>query len=331
MTKPAVMSKRKATTPWIQRWSRPLMAGIASIGAVVTGYLTITKLMGNSAACPVNGCNIVLTSPYATVFGLPLALFGFLAYVSMIGLAVAPLLVKTSREAILSETVSRKRSVDQLENWTGLLLFVGATAMMVFSGYLMYLLAFKIQTVCIYCVGSALMSASLFVLSILGRKWDGAGQLLSTGIIVAMVVLVGTLAVYAPIDNPAIAERQAQRAEGNLGSPITNPSGESELALADHLTQIGAKMYAAYWCPHCFNQKQLFGKEAFGRLNHVECSEDGKNAQPAVCKAEGVQGYPTWKINGQTLPSGAKTLQQLADISGYQGPRNFQNPIPADL
>lgn len=332
MTKQAVMNRRKTTKPWIQRWSRPLMAGIAAIGAVVTAYLTVTKLMGSSTACPVNGCNIVLSSPYATVFGLPLALFGFLAYSGMIGLAVAPLLVKPSREAILSETATRRRSTDDpLEAWTGLLLFVGATAMMVFSGYLMYLLAFKIQTVCLYCVGSALMSTSLFVLSILGRKWEGIGQLLSTGVIVSMVVLVGTLAVYAPIDNPAIAERQAQRAAGISGNPITTTSGESELALAEHLTQSGATMYAAYWCPHCFNQKQLFGKEAVSRLNYVECAEDGKGAQPGLCKAEGVQGYPTWKINGQALPIGAKTLQELADVSGYQGPRNFQNPVPADL
>ena len=75
--------RRKRPIPWIHRWSRPLMAGIASVGAAVTAYLTITKLAGGSAACPTSGCNVVLSSPYATVFGLPLTLFGFLAYTSL--------------------------------------------------------------------------------------------------------------------------------------------------------------------------------------------------------------------------------------------------------
>jgi uncharacterized membrane protein len=44
------------------------MAGIASIGAAVTAYLTIVKLTGNSTACSTGGCDIVLSSPYATVF-----------------------------------------------------------------------------------------------------------------------------------------------------------------------------------------------------------------------------------------------------------------------
>jgi uncharacterized membrane protein len=76
------------------------MAGIASIGAAVTAYLTYTKLTGNEAACPTSGCDIVLSSPYATVFGQPLALFGFLAYFSMIIFAIAPLLVGSPEQKL---------------------------------------------------------------------------------------------------------------------------------------------------------------------------------------------------------------------------------------
>ena len=124
--------KRQRSTPWIYRWSRPLMAGIATFGAVVTAYLTAVKFAQGSAACPTSGCDIVLSGPYATVFGLPLALFGFLAYASMVVFAIAPLLVPQSNQQLRSP----------LESWTGLLLFAGGTAMTVFSGYLMYLLAF---------------------------------------------------------------------------------------------------------------------------------------------------------------------------------------------
>jgi uncharacterized membrane protein len=307
---------RRKRTPWIYRWSRPLMAGLASIGAVVTAYLTVTKLTGDSAACPTGGCDVVLSSPYATVFGLPLALFGFLAYVSMILFAIAPLLVRSPEQ---------KQLRDKLETWTGLLLFMGATAMMVFSGYLMYLLTAEIQAVCIYCVGSALLSTSLFVLAIIGRDWQEVSQLFFTGMLVAVVVLVGSLGIYANINNPSLAEQSASE---TAAPPITTTSGEAELALAAHLQQIGAKMYGAYWCPHCHDQKQLFGKEAFSKIEYIECSPNGPGTAPAAaCIERGIQGYPTWEIKGQLLQSGTQSLEALADASSYSGPRNFRNAL----
>ena len=306
--------KRKRSIPWIHRWSRPLMAGIASVGAAVTGYLTIVKLTGNSTACPTNGCDLVLSSPYATVFGLPLALFGFFAYASMIVFALIPLLVNSSKQAQLRSN---------LENWTGLLLFVGGTAMTIFSGYLMYLLAFKIQVVCIYCVGSALLSATLFTLALIGREWQDIGQLFFTAIVVGMLVLIGTTGIYASVNNPALADRSTP---GESGLPITTASGTAEIALAKHLKQVEAKMYGAFWCPHCHEQKQLFGQEASQSINYIECDPKGKKPQPELCEAAKIESFPTWKIKGKSV-SGTQSLEELATMSGYQGARNFRNSI----
>ena len=300
--------KRKRSTPWIYRWSRPIMAGIATVGAIVTAYLTAVKLTQGSAVCPTSGCDIVLSSPYATVFGLPLALFGFLGYASMVIFAIAPLLVPQSNKQLRS----------QLESWTGWLLFAGGTAMMVFSGYLMYLLASEIKALCIYCIGSAIFSASLFTLALIGRDWQDIGQLFFMGIVVGMLVLVGTLGVYAGVKNP-LAERSVP---GVAGPAITTTSGADQLALAAHLKQVGAKMYGAFWCSHCHDQKQLFGKEAFRQINYIECDPKGKNPQPDLCKAANVKGFPTWEINGKSV-SGTQSLEELATLSGYQGPRNF--------
>ena len=306
--------KRKRSIPWIHRWSRPLMAGIASVGAAVTGYLTIVKLTGNSTACPTNGCDLVLSSPYATVFGLPLALFGFFAYASMIVFALIPLLVNSSKQAQLRSN---------LENWTGLLLFAGGTAMTIFSGYLMYLLAFKIQVVCIYCVGSALLSATLFTLALIGREWQDIGQLFFTAIVVGMLVLIGTTGIYASVNNPALADRSTP---GESGLPITTASGTAEIALAKHLKQVEAKMYGAFWCPHCHEQKQLFGQEASQAINYIECDPKGKKPQPELCEAAKIESFPTWKIKGKSV-SGTQSLEELATMSGYQGARNFRNSI----
>ncbi len=283
------------------------------MGAIVTGWLTYEKLTGGTAACPTEGCTQVLSSPYAEVFGIPLTIFGLLAYLSMGAMAIAPTLVNP-------ETNKDLRM--KLEGWTWPLLFMGATAMTIFSGYLMYVLAFELQTVCVYCISSATFSLSFLVLTLLGRAWDDAGKLIFIGIIVAMVTLIGTLGVYAGVNAPA-AENDVP---GEAGPRVTTTSGDAELALAAHLSSIGAKMYGAYWCPHCHDQKQLFGLPAAKEFPYVECAPDGQNPQTDLCQSlsDQVTGFPTWEINGQYYP-GTRSLQELAQLSGYSGPTDFAN------
>lgn len=308
------MSRRRPVSP-LHRFARPVMAAAASIGAVVTAYLTLLRFTGNEAACPSSGCDIVLSSPYATVFGLPLALFGFLAYLGMVILAIAPLLVNASERSELR---------DKLTRWTQPLLLIGGTSMLVFSGYLMYLLAFEIKALCVYCLGSALLSATLFVMAVIGQDWPDISQPVFTSIIVAVVVLVGTLGVYSNVNSPAVADGGG---EEQYGFDIQTTSGEAEIALAQHLNEIDATFYGAWWCPHCHDQKTLFGKEAAQMLPYVECSPPGEvRSQTQECQAAEIPSYPTWEINGERY-NGAIGLEDLATLSGYNGPTNFQNSI----
>ncbi|MBW4652496.1 MAG: vitamin K epoxide reductase family protein [Kaiparowitsia implicata GSE-PSE-MK54-09C] len=311
---------RRRSTPWLHRKSRYIIGAIATVGAINTAYLTTTKLLGGTAACPTTGCEQVLSSPYAEFLGLPLALFGFLAYVAMAAFALGPLVVSADRNKSLRTT---------LDNNTWLLLLAGSTAMLIFSLYLMYIMVsqfvsvFGAQGVCVFCIASALFALGMFVFTLLGRDWDDIGQVLFIGIIVAMITLIGSLAWTASIAGPT-ASTNGSTVSGNTVPPITTPSGPSEVALAEHLRDTGAVMYGAYWCPHCHDQKQLFGAEAATAFPYVECAADGANAQPAVCQAKGIQGYPTWEINGE-LYSGTQSLNQLAQASGYQGSLGFRN------
>ncbi|MEG4850576.1 vitamin K epoxide reductase family protein [Microcoleus sp. B5-D4] len=299
--------RRQRSLPWIHRYSRPIMAGIASIGAAITAYLTAVKLSQGAVTCPIAGCDIVLSSPYAYVFGLPLSLFGFLGYLSMIVFAVAPLFVNPAEQKSLRS---------ELDSWTGLLLFAGGTAMTVFSGYLMYVLTVDIKAACIYCIASALFATSLFVLALIGREWDDIGQLFFIGILVSMLVLISSLALYADVNNLGTAKESSMK--------TTTSSGSSEIALAQHLKTVGAKMYGSFTCDHCQAQKESFGKEAAGIFNYIECNPQGKNARPDLCQAAKIQATPTWEINGKFY-RGQKSLQELADLSGYQGTREFRN------
>ena len=127
------------SVPWIHRWSRHIIGAIAIAGAILTAYLTITRLTGGEVACgagdvaaAATGCKNVLNSPYATVFGLPLSLFGFLAYGSMSVASLGPLLIQQE---------GKKSFRKQVNEWTWLFVLAGGTSMAVFSGYLMYILA----------------------------------------------------------------------------------------------------------------------------------------------------------------------------------------------
>jgi uncharacterized membrane protein len=209
---------RRRSTPWIHRWSRTVMGAIAAIGVVETAYLTIAKFTTGSVICPTSGCDKVLNSPYATVFGtVPLSLLGCLAYLSIAILALAPKAVNPN---------TNKGLHSQLENKTWQALFIITAAMVIFSSYLMYLMAFEIKELCIYCISSALFSLSLFVLVLVGREWEDIGQLVFTGILVAMVSSIGALGLYNSVRSPAASVSTP----GIVAPAVTTTSGPAQLA-----------------------------------------------------------------------------------------------------
>ncbi|HSM80473.1 MAG TPA: protein disulfide isomerase family protein [Nodosilinea sp.] len=102
-------------------------------------------------------------------------------------------------------------------------------------------------------------------------------------------------------------------------SPTQGDPNGYEAQLAQHLATTGGVMYGAYWCPHCADQKAMF-RAAGDQVPYIECAADGDNAQPEVCQQRGIQGYPTWEIDGQLYP-GVKSLDELAALSGFPAPQ----------
>ena len=88
-------------------------------------------------------------------------------------------------------------------------------------------------------------------------------------------------------------------------------------AFARCLGDRGVKMYGAWWCPHCVEQKEKFGA-SFEYAPYVECGIKGDlHAQAQVCKDENVKHYPTW----QFPPTGERverifSLEELSDRTG---------------
>ena len=290
-----------------KRWVRVVMAVLATIGVIDTGSITLSKwgLIGNLSCSSTglfgcNGCEKVLSSAWGSLFGQPLALFGLLGYGAVLLMAVVPLVLQGELRVSLGQ-----------RSWWGL--FLLSTGMAVFSAVLLGVMAFGIRDCCPFCILSAGLSSALFVLSLIGGDWEDRGQLIFSGVITALLVGVIGLGWAASVGRPVV-----DSAPG-VSPPVRSESGPAQIALAEHLTASGAKVYTAYWCPHCHEQKELFGRQASEKLTVIECAPDGRNSQRELCEAKKIEGYPTWEINGQ-LDSGAKPLAKLAEASGYNGP-----------
>ncbi len=139
-----------------------------------------------------------------------------------------------------------------------------------------------------------------------------------SAVVAAIALTIVGIGIVGFSGQPLVARAEAVR---STTPPVSIADNRSVAALAAHLKKIGAKMYGAYWCPHCSQQKELFGA-AFHTIDYVECDPGGANARPALCKSAKITGYPTWEIKGKLYP-GTQSLEELAKLSGYSGPSNF--------
>lgn len=79
------------------------------------------------------------------------------------------------------------------------------------------------------------------------------------------------------------------------------------------LETAGAKFYGAFWCPHCMEQKQLFGRKSSKLLPYVECSTPDAKEQTQICIDEKITGYPTWRFSDGSEVGGTIPLATLAE------------------
>lgn len=89
---------------------------------------------------------------------------------------------------------------------------------------------------------------------------------------------------------------------------------------AQCLKDKGAVFYGAFWCPHCQNEKAMFGKSA-RLLPYHECSTPDASGQLPDCTEKKIEGYPTWIFADGSRETGEVTLQKLAEKTDCALPR----------
>lgn len=91
------------------------------------------------------------------------------------------------------------------------------------------------------------------------------------------------------------------------------PSGPGD-EFAKCLTENGAKMYGAFWCPHCTEQKEAFGN-SWEHITYIECSKPDKT-QTEFCSQAGIASYPTWEFADGNREVGKLEFSVLAEKTG---------------
>ena len=255
---------------------------LSLVGIGLTGYLSWAASSGSGLqGCGVDsGCDAVLSSRWATLLGAPTSAWGLLAYGTLAVLAWG---WGSAWRWIATWTVS----------------FLGV----LYSVYLTTVSVTLLGATCPYCLTSLAIMTALFVVATVQRPapMPIAWPRLLTRVAPAAAIAIGLLHLNYV---------------GVLGQPpaVEDPYAR---ALAVHLAQRGAKMYGAYWCPHCIEQKEVFGASA-KRLPYVECSTGGQgSAQASACQAASIRQYPTWIIGGQRFQE-VLTLSRLAELTGFQ-------------
>ena len=244
---------------------RGLLA-LAGAGVLLTAYLLVVHLSGGDMLFCTQGssCDVVQESRWATLLGLPMALWGMGLY------AALALVAGTGASA-----VTRWRR-----------LFSLALIGVLVSVYLTTVGWVTLEALCGWCLASLALLLVIFVWVVLKRP----GQTPASG-------WSRWLAMHAIVLLPALALMAA--AQAGWLSPPDDPRLEP---LAQHLRDSGAKFYGTFWCPECQKQKRRFGRSA-DELPYVECATNGRNGPMAfVCAQQGIEQYPTWIIRGQRYP-----------------------------
>lgn len=91
-------------------------------------------------------------------------------------------------------------------------------------------------------------------------------------------------------------------------------------SFAQCLASKQAKMYGLYWCPHCADQKAMFGA-SFHYVPYVECAIKGSPRELApACKVAGVTLFPSWQFGMDPPHEGVLSLQALSEKTGCSLP-----------
>ncbi|HNP60014.1 MAG TPA: vitamin K epoxide reductase family protein [Nitrospirales bacterium] len=240
-----------------------LLIILAGAGLMLTAYLTYTASFEvHPAFCSEgSGCDIVQSSRWATFLGIPMALWGFVTYMVIAGLAWS----------------------GRGQSGSGSALIYVAMSGFAVSAYLTIVSVMEIEATCPYCLTSFAIITTILGLALIQRppNWTKS---LKEAVMVGLLIVGGLHLHY-----------------GGWFDTAAGPEDPQLQALAIHLNETGAKFYGAYWCPRCQEQKATFLSSAKRLPYVECSSGGRGSGLTAPCFKADIKTYPTWIIGERRL------------------------------
>jgi uncharacterized membrane protein len=121
---------------------RAAIAAAAVVGGAISAYLTVVHYSHISPICTTGGCEKVQKSSYAEAGGIPVAVLGLVAYISLLLTAA----VRGISAALAGAVI--------------------ALAGLAFSGYLLWAQLARINAICQWCIGNDVVIAIVALLCV---------------------------------------------------------------------------------------------------------------------------------------------------------------------
>jgi len=127
---------------------------LALVGLLVATYLWLYKIgVIGELQCGTGGCEVVQTSPYADLLGIPVAFYGVAGYAVLLVLGLAGLQPARAGDRRLAVLVAAL-----------------ATAGFAFTLYLTFLELLVLHAICRWCIASAAIMTAIWVLALTGLR-----------------------------------------------------------------------------------------------------------------------------------------------------------------
>lgn len=260
--KPTGRTAVSAEPPWAPppRWSTWLLASAAAAGIVLGSVSTwvhhqVTSSAGGyTSFCNVNSvvnCDIVVTSPYATLLGIPVSLWAIGYYAILLGLAL---------RSLLGEGAARERARADAFAW--------AVAGTLFSAYLATISATVLKALCLLCAG--LYAVSVLALAAawaqaaplrkaagrLRERWDAVRRrpALSTAVVgaaIGVLALSGWLGAQTRLTREQVFRSNPQFYDWYTSQPIIDAPIEGGQTQGPQNAPIQLVEFSDFECPHC--------------------------------------------------------------------------------
>ena len=234
------------------------MLVLAVIGILLTTYLTYSAWFEvHPVFCSEgSGCDLVQSSRWATLLGLPMAFWGLLTYV------------------VMTKLIWRGRR--KPGSWT-MLVFVAVCGFAI-SAYLTVISVLEIEATCPYCLASLAIITTIMILTLVRQPLNWLTSL-KEAVIIAVLLVGGLHLHYSGVFDAA-----------------AGPEDPQLQALAIHLADTGAKFYGVHWCPRCQEQKALFEASAKRLPYVECSSGGRGSPLTKACRVEKIRNYPTWTV-----------------------------------